>query len=121
MPLRTFALLLNPGAWSLAPQLPGLLAAAGRALALALHSAGRRVPLNSAFARPARRGPDRFRRAPGRALQRSPGGAPLSTGSLQTSGELPGAVPGAAPGRCRLCGYREPKVAVKGAAEIKQK
>jgi hypothetical protein len=120
MPLRTFALLLNPGAWSLAPQLPGLLAAAGRALALALHSAGRRAPLNSAFARPARRGPDRFRRAPGPALQRSPGGAPLSTGLFQTSGD-PGPVPGAAPGRRRLYGYREPKVAVKGAAEIKQK
>ena len=121
MPLRAFALLLNPGAWSLAPQLPGLLAGAGRALAFALFRAGRRVPLNSAFARPARRGPDRLRRATGPVLLRGREGAPVATGWWQTSREPPGPVADTAPGRCRLCGHREPTAAVNRAAQIKKK
>jgi hypothetical protein len=121
MQVRAFALLLNPGAWCLAPQLPGLLAAAGRALAFALLRAGRQVPLNSAFARPARRGRDRFRRAPGPVLLRGRAGVPVEIGPRQTSRELPGPVVDTAPGRCRLCSHREPTVAVNWAAEIKKK
>ena len=122
MPLRTFALLLNPGAWSLAPQLPSLLAAVGRAVALALHSAGRRVPLNSAFTRPARRGRDRFHRAPGPMPMLRRGGAPVSTVRWQTSREpAEPAAADTASGHCRLCGHREPTVAVNRAAEIQKK
>ena len=88
MPLRAFALLVHPGAWSLAPQLPALLAAAGRALALALHSMGRRVSLNSAFARSGQRG--RFRRGVGATPVRGLGGAPVPIGPWLSSRELPG-------------------------------
>jgi hypothetical protein len=108
MQVRALALLLNPGAWGLAPQLPGLLAAAGRALAFALLRARRRVPLNSAFARPARRGREGFRGTPGPMPLRGNGDAPVPIIRRQPSSrELPGSTADNAPERCRLCGREE--------------
>jgi hypothetical protein len=108
MQVPALALLLNPGALCLAPQMPGLLADAGRALAFALLRVGRRVPLNSAFARPARRGRDGFRAAPGPMPLRGDGDAPVPIIRRQASSrELPGSTADTASERCRLCGREE--------------
>lgn len=108
MQVRALALLLNPGAWCLVPQLPGLLAAAGRALAFALLRVGRGVPLNSAFARPARRERDGFRGAPGPMPLRGDGDAPVPIIRRRASSrELPGSTADTASERCRLCGREE--------------